>query len=95
MSSNGYSTQSTHYLRISKYSVLQMTLYLDPLHVDWMNDSIMERVLFALRDRIPVKLKKETDEGRTAVGKKKKKSSVDVYRGGASSFLPDRSPSDG
>lgn len=49
-----------------------MLLYLDATHVGWMNDLVLERVLENLRQRIKVKLKKESGS---------KKSIVDVYRG--------------
>jgi hypothetical protein len=59
----------------SASAVLQMVLYLDPNHTEWMSDEVLERVINALRGRITVKLEKE--HSATKVG-----SQVDVYRGG-------------
>ncbi|GAA5899129.1 hypothetical protein JCM6882_004624 [Rhodosporidiobolus microsporus] len=70
--------RQSSYLRISPTTVLQMILYLEPAHTEWMNqNNVLERMLFALRDRIPLKLAQE------GTGKKsgKEKSHVDVFRG--------------
>lgn len=34
---NGFRPRQSSYLRISATAVLQMILYLEPAHVDWMN----------------------------------------------------------
>lgn len=76
-----YRAQQTHYLRIDEHRVLQMLLYLDPLHVDWMNDSILNRVLGALKLRIPPKLRKDKILAEQRKGSAKARSDIDVYRG--------------
>lgn len=53
-----------------------MVLYLDPTHTGWMSELVLERVLETLRDRIRLKLLKESKAA-------KGKGTVDVYRGGA------------
>ncbi|BGP21263.1 hypothetical protein Rt10032_c19g6242 [Rhodotorula toruloides] len=75
--SNGFRPRQSSYLRISATAVLQMILYLEPAHVDWMNNSVLERMLFALKDRIPLKLQQE-GQGKS---KGKEKTHVDVFRG--------------
>ncbi|GAA5987067.1 hypothetical protein JCM11641_007831 [Rhodosporidiobolus odoratus] len=69
--------RQSSYLRISPTTVLQMILYLEPTHTDWMNNDVLERMLFALRDRIPLKLAQEGNGKRTG----KEKTQVDVFRG--------------
>lgn len=72
-----YSTRNSHYLRISPHAVLLLELYLDPIHLAWMSDHILERILLALRDRIPAKLRQEGHQSKAA----QRKAHVDVYRG--------------
>ncbi|GAA5836229.1 hypothetical protein JCM11251_007401 [Rhodosporidiobolus azoricus] len=69
--------RQSSYLRISPSTVLQMILYLEPAHTEWMNNNVLERMLFALRDRIPLKLQEEGAGKRSG----KEKSKVDVFRG--------------
>lgn len=45
-------------------------------------DDRLERVLLALKERIPKKLMSETETGRKKGGGAKEKTHVDVYRGG-------------
>ncbi|GAA5935244.1 hypothetical protein JCM3775_007247 [Rhodotorula graminis] len=73
-----YRPRQSSYLRISPTQVLQMTLYLEPAHVDWMSDDILDKMLVALKDRIPLKLAKEIDPKKKG-GKERRQ--VDVYRG--------------
>ncbi|GAA5889116.1 hypothetical protein JCM5296_007170 [Sporobolomyces johnsonii] len=75
-SAAGFRPRQSSYLRISPTSVLQMILYLEPYHVDWMNNSVLERMLFALKDRIPLKLAQEQEKK-----KGKERTQVDVFRG--------------
>ncbi|GAA5957379.1 hypothetical protein JCM21900_006880 [Sporobolomyces salmonicolor] len=75
-SAAGFRPRQSAYLRISPTSVLQMILYLEPYHVEWMNNSVLERMLFALKDRIPLKLAQEQEKK-----KGKERTQVDVFRG--------------
>ncbi|GAA5865108.1 hypothetical protein JCM1840_005742 [Sporobolomyces johnsonii] len=75
-SAAGFRPRQSSYLRISPTSVLQMILYLEPYHVEWMNNSVLERMLFALKDRIPLKLAQEQEKK-----KGKERTQVDVFRG--------------
>ena len=112
-SRSGVRPRPSNYLRISPTTVLQMILYLEPAHVEWMNvrpfcplsfrpleresgdvvawadvddddtglqDSVLERMLLALRDRIPLKLAQEGP----GKAKGREKTQVDVFRGGQS-----------
>ncbi|GAA5858284.1 hypothetical protein JCM8547_004634 [Rhodosporidiobolus lusitaniae] len=74
---SGFRPRQSSYLRISPTTVLQMILYLEPAHTEWMSNNVLERMLFALKDRIPLKLAQEGE------GKKsgKEKTQVDVFRG--------------
>ncbi|KAG0664014.1 hypothetical protein C6P46_001874 [Rhodotorula mucilaginosa] len=76
-SRSGFRPRQSNYLRISPTTVLQMILYLEPAHVEWMNDSVLERMLLALRDRIPLKLAQEGP----GKAKGREKTQVDVFRG--------------
>ncbi|BGP12296.1 hypothetical protein JCM10213v2_000209 [Rhodosporidiobolus nylandii] len=75
---SGFRPRQSSYLRISPTSVLQMILYLEPAHTEWMNNDVLERMLYALKDRIPLKLAQEGTGKRTG----KEKTQVDVFRGG-------------
>ncbi|GAA6033769.1 hypothetical protein JCM8097_004425 [Rhodosporidiobolus ruineniae] len=77
-SSTGFRPRQSSYLRISPTQVLQLTLYLEPHHTAWMNNGVLERMLFALKDRIPLKLAQE-EGNRKKSGKEK--TQVDVFRG--------------
>ncbi|GAA5891810.1 hypothetical protein JCM8208_002896 [Rhodotorula glutinis] len=70
--------RQSSYLRISPTAVLQMTLYLEPAHVEWMSDATLEKMLVALKDRIPLKV--QQDDARSKKGGKER-NQVDVYRG--------------
>ncbi|GAA5936617.1 hypothetical protein JCM10213_000008 [Rhodosporidiobolus nylandii] len=74
---SGFRPRQSSYLRISPTSVLQMILYLEPAHTEWMNNDVLERMLYALKDRIPLKLAQEGTGKRTG----KEKTQVDVFRG--------------
>lgn len=74
-----FQTANTYYLRISSIVVLLLSLHLDYRHLNWMNNIILERVLIALRDRIPIKLNQELDYNKSS---NNKKATVDVFRGG-------------
>lgn len=105
-SRSGFRPRQSNYLRISPTTVLQMILYLEPAHVEWMNvrallprrtdvvfgsmmmmddddekrglqDSVLERMLLALRDRIPLKLAQEGP----GKARGREKTQVDVFRG--------------
>ncbi|BGP52562.1 hypothetical protein JCM8202v2_000117 [Rhodotorula sphaerocarpa] len=76
-SRSGFRPRQSNYLRISPTTVLQMILYLEPAHVEWMNNSVLERMLMALRDRIPLKLAQEGP----GKAKGREKTQVDVFRG--------------
>ncbi|GAA5981046.1 hypothetical protein JCM10908_003962 [Rhodotorula pacifica] len=76
-SRSGFRPRQSNYLRISPTTVLQMILYLEPAHVEWMNNSVLERMLLALRDRIPLKLAQEG----AGKAKGREKTQVDVFRG--------------
>ncbi|KAM0793643.1 hypothetical protein ACM66B_001074 [Microbotryomycetes sp. NB124-2] len=69
------------YLRISPRQVLQLVMYLEPAHVNWMTDDRLDRVLHALKERIPTKLRKEETHGKRKTSVAKEKTQVDVYRG--------------
>ncbi|GAA6046545.1 hypothetical protein JCM3770_006202 [Rhodotorula araucariae] len=58
-----------------------MTLYLEPAHVEWMSNSVLERMLFALKDRIPLKLRQEDEARGKAAKGAKERVQVDVFRG--------------
>ncbi|GAA5949799.1 hypothetical protein JCM3765_007695 [Sporobolomyces pararoseus] len=82
----GFAPRKSSYLRISPTLVLQLILYLEPHHVEWMNVGVLERILIALRERIPLKLEQEEigvnnrgGGGGKSSGKQKDK--VDVFRG--------------
>ncbi|GAA6064787.1 hypothetical protein JCM10212_004958 [Sporobolomyces blumeae] len=72
--------RQSSYLRISPTLVLQLVLYLEPHHVAWMNASVFERMLVALKDRIPLKLQQEDVLGR-AKKHQRQRDKVDVFRG--------------
>lgn len=55
-----------------------------PANLSRLQTERLERVLFALKERIPIKLKKEREAGKKK-GAGKEKTQVDVYRGGTSS----------
>lgn len=76
-----FNARNSFYLRISVNTVLQLLLFIDPRHVDWMSTDILERVIAALRTRIVAKLGAEN----TNVSKKRRQldsERVDVFRGG-------------
>ncbi|GAA5899143.1 uncharacterized protein JCM6883_005121 [Sporobolomyces salmoneus] len=77
----GFAPRKSSYLRISPTLVLQLILYLEPHHVEWMNVGVFERMLVALRERIPRKLEQEDITGRKGGGGGKQKDKVDVFRG--------------
>lgn len=101
----GFTPRQSSYLRISPTLVLQLILYLEPHHVEWMNVrtftvfppsfellysllsewiqvGVFERILVALKDRIPLKLQME-EIGRASKSSsgKQKREKVDVFRG--------------
>ncbi|ORY80275.1 hypothetical protein BCR35DRAFT_304469 [Leucosporidium creatinivorum] len=77
---SSFRPRQASYLRISPHTVLQMIMYLEPAHVNWMTTERLERVLFALKERIPVKLTKDAEGAKKRSGAKEK-ANVDVYRG--------------
>ncbi|BGP44375.1 hypothetical protein JCM10450v2_000186 [Rhodotorula kratochvilovae] len=80
-SATRFRPRQSSYLRISPTAVLQMTLYLEPAHVEWMSNSVLERMLFALKDRIPLKLRQEDEARAKTVKGAKERVQVDVFRG--------------
>ncbi len=53
-SSAVFSQRNTYYLRVSPYTVIQMVLYLDSRHVNWMNEEgfhVFARMMEKLRPR--------------------------------------------
>ncbi|KAL8280017.1 hypothetical protein RQP46_007598 [Phenoliferia psychrophenolica] len=78
-----YRSRQTAYLRISPSQVIQLVLYMEEYNVDWMKDAVLERMLVALKDKIPIKVRTEGlmlprgSKGDAANSKSK----VDVYRG--------------
>ncbi|KAK4046371.1 hypothetical protein OIV83_006094 [Microbotryomycetes sp. JL201] len=79
--SSSFRPRQASYLRISPRQVLQLVMYLEPAHVDWMTDERLDRVLYALKERIPTKLRKEEHNLRRKSAVAKEKTQVDVYRG--------------
>ncbi|GAA5923314.1 uncharacterized protein JCM15063_003607 [Sporobolomyces koalae] len=79
----GFSPRQSSYLRISPTLVLQLILYLEPHHVEWMNVGVFERILVALKDRIPIKIQQEdiTNRYHKSGSGPKHKDKVDVFRG--------------
>ncbi|GAA5828100.1 hypothetical protein JCM5353_005218 [Sporobolomyces roseus] len=78
----GFTPRQSSYLRISPTLVLQLILYLEPHHVEWMNVGVFERILVALKDRIPLKLQlEEIGRGTKSSSGKQKREKVDVFRG--------------
>ncbi|GAA6018177.1 hypothetical protein JCM11491_005621 [Sporobolomyces phaffii] len=86
----GFAARKSSYLRISPTLVLQLVLYLEPHHVEWMNVGVFERMLVALKERIPTKLEQEgivakgahkSGGGAAAAAAGKPKDKVDVFRG--------------
>ncbi|KAK4057760.1 hypothetical protein OIO90_001408 [Microbotryomycetes sp. JL221] len=78
---SSFRPRQSSYLRISPSTVLQFIMYLEPAHVDWMTDERLDRVLYALKERIPAKLEKERSQGKKKGPAAKEKTHVDVYRG--------------
>ncbi|KAM0753204.1 hypothetical protein T439DRAFT_323839 [Meredithblackwellia eburnea MCA 4105] len=75
-----YQTRQTSYLRISAHEVLQMELYLEEYNVAWMNDDYLERMLVALKDKIPIKVRAET-ANKSEKQDPNPKPKIDVFRG--------------
>ncbi|KAI5480628.1 Rho guanyl-nucleotide exchange factor [Pseudohyphozyma bogoriensis] len=81
MSQRIYSTRQSSYLRIGPYQVLQMILYLEEDNVPWMSDSVLERMLMVLKERIPRKLSSEVPSGSRSKIEATKAEKIDIYRG--------------
>lgn len=77
-----FKPRNSFYLRISATTVLQLLLYLDARHVDFMTADILERVLSALKPRIVQKLGAELSNTKNKKRKEADSEKVDVFRGG-------------
>lgn len=64
------------YLRITKYSVLEVRIYLDkPSDAPWLlstRDPVLQRIMAAIRPKVLPKLREENENAKKKVGKKKK-----------------------
>jgi len=64
------------YLRITKYSVLEVRIYLDkPSDAPWLlstRDPVLQRIMAAIRPKVLPKLREENENARKKIGKKKK-----------------------
>lgn len=73
------------YLRITKYSVLEVRIYLQkPSDVAWLlssRDPVLERIIQAVRPKVLPKLREENENARKKGGKKKQ-GIKDVVTGG-------------
>ncbi|SGY37903.1 BQ5605_C003g01912 [Microbotryum silenes-dioicae] len=76
-----FQPRQAHYLRVSPHTVLQFILYMEPAHVHWMTEDRLMRVLSALRERIPTKLRNEQEPAKKKSGGAREKQQIDVYRG--------------
>lgn len=47
-----FSTRNAYYLRASNYRTIPLFLYLDERHVDWMSDTVLQRVIASLQPRM-------------------------------------------
>ncbi|KAJ7276507.1 hypothetical protein B0H12DRAFT_1207672 [Mycena haematopus] len=80
-----FRTRNPFYLRISEKNVLPLYVYLDEAHVNWMTDSILQRVLADLQPKILPKLKAEADALKSGPAANKK-ATVDTHRGDSYEF---------
>ncbi|SCV67988.1 BQ2448_109 [Microbotryum intermedium] len=76
-----FQPRQAHYLRVSPHTVLQFILYMEPAHVHWMTEERLMRLLSALRERIPTKLRNEQDSAKKKSSGGRQKQQIDVYRG--------------
>ncbi|KDN52193.1 hypothetical protein K437DRAFT_293262 [Tilletiaria anomala UBC 951] len=75
-----FTQRNSYYLRASPYTVIQMVLYLDTRHVQWMNEEgtyVLQKVMELLRPRIMPKLRNEAAT-QTSLSMMSKKAKVDV-----------------
>lgn len=77
-----FKPRNSFYLRISATTVLQLLLYLDARHVEFMTADILERVLSALKPRIVQKLGAELGNTKNKKRREADSEKVDVFRGG-------------
>lgn len=81
-----FSTRNALYLRISRWVVLPLYLYLDERHVAWMSDAILQAVLADLRPKLADKMRREMDEMGAGGSSSKTKSPVEVHRAASYQF---------
>ncbi|KZW04060.1 hypothetical protein EXIGLDRAFT_827986, partial [Exidia glandulosa HHB12029] len=81
-----FGPKTTHYLRVTRGTVLPLYLYLDERHIEWMSERTLQYVLSDLRPLIAEKLELERAHLLNSSGPKQFQSKVETNRGDTYQF---------